>query len=90
MSMSCPKCGSASKCLDSRPSANDSTRRRYACLSKRCATRWSTLETLVIVDKKGKRGVGVRGRSLQTILRERTEATVNKATGDKLRELLGL
>lgn len=58
MSMKCIKCGAVAHCYDSRPRKDFTTWRRYYCLKKRCAARWSTYE--VVVNETGKMRSGSR------------------------------
>jgi transcriptional regulator NrdR family protein len=44
--MKCPECGNKSRCFDTRPSDNNSTRRRWRC---KCGTNFTTLEEVVAV-----------------------------------------
>lgn len=50
MSMDCPQCQGKARCLDSRPSEQQSTRRRYEC--PECKLRWFTIEYVVGVYQR--------------------------------------
>lgn len=47
--MNCPKCKTDTKIINSRPSVNDSIRRRHVCPN--CNYRFSTKEIIVIKKK---------------------------------------
>ena len=73
--MKCPSCGFAdSKVIDSRPSDNDSIRRRRECLS--CQRRFTTYETydasdshtMIVIKKDGTRQLFDRNKILTGIL----------------------
>ena len=46
MNIKCPQCGKASKVVDSRPSADNTVRRRRHCMNNRCKERFTTYEML--------------------------------------------
>lgn len=46
--MNCTKCGSATRCIDSRPTHDNVRRRRYVC--DRCEHRFNTLELAIPDD----------------------------------------
>ena len=68
----CPECGKRKvHCIDSRWRGTD-TRRRYACLNKRCGHRFTTLEDLV----KDKTRAGNKIRTIASIEKDRLMAKI--------------
>ncbi len=94
--MKCPTCGyEDSKVIDSRPTENDSIRRRRECLS--CHRRFTTYEVIdtvpvVIIKKDGSREICDRNKILAGILkacykRPVTTEQINAVVDDIMQEL---
>lgn len=88
MSMNCPKCGKRAMCINTRPSSDESTRRRYKC--PKCPARWSTIEMVVRVDGRKPRSAGNKFGSLKTQIDERFLELAQQALRDDMKVLLGL
>lgn len=70
--MKCPYCGAESKVIESRPTEDNSIRRRRECMG--CGKRFNTFErieetTLVVVKKDGRREAFDRNKVLNGVLR---------------------
>ncbi len=89
--MRCPSCGFAdSKVIDSRPTENDSIRRRRECLS--CQKRFTTYETydpsdlhsMIVIKKDGSRELFDRNKILTGILAACYKQNVPTETIDRM------
>jgi transcriptional regulator NrdR family protein len=71
------------KIIDSRPTADGMTRRRYVCPS--CKKRWTTLESIAFIGDEGMRAghPGARARVIRDI-----GAIANKEMMDEIKKVL--